>query len=114
MAAENIERNGQQVTVRQGDLLSAVEPGAVFDLAIANIIADVIIALCGQIVSVLRSQGKFICSGIIREREADVVAALEGAGFEVVEIRPARRVGGYLRPEGGLMHRFLSAGCSHR
>ena len=87
VAAENIERNGQQVTVRQGDLLSAVEPGAVFELAIANIIADVIIALCGQIVSVLRSQGKVICSGIIREREADVVAALEGAGFEVVEIR---------------------------
>lgn len=87
VAAENIERNGQQIEVRQGDLLEAVEPGAVFDLAIANIIADVIIALCGQIVGVLRPQGKFICSGIIREREADVTEALEGAGFEVVEIR---------------------------
>ena len=105
VAAENIERNGQQVTVRQGDLLSAVEPGAVFDLAIANIIADVIIALCGQIVSVLRSQGKFICSASSASARPTSWRRLKARGLRCRD-SPARRVGGYLRPEGGLMHRF--------
>ena len=87
VADENCRRNGQQVTVRQGDLLSAVDEGAQFDVAIANIIADVVIALSGQIGAVLRPRGTFICSGIIREREGDVAEALEREGYEICEVR---------------------------
>lgn len=87
VADENVRRNGQQVTVRQGDLLSAVDAGATFDVAIANIIADVVISLSGQIGAVLKPDGIFICSGIIKEREADVVNALEENGYEICEIR---------------------------
>ena len=87
VADENCRRNGQQVTVRQGDLLSAVDEGAQFDVAIANIIADVVIALAGQIGAVLRPRGTFIFSGIIREREGDVAEALEREGYEICEVR---------------------------
>ena len=87
VADENCRRNGQQVTVRQGDLLSAVDEGAQFDVAIANIIADVVIALAGQIGAVLRPRGTFICSDIIREREGDVAEALEREGYEICEVR---------------------------
>ena len=87
VADENTRRNGQQVTVRHGDLLSAVDEGAQFDVAIANIIADVVISLAGQIGTVLRPEGTFICSGIIREREQDVLDALERDGYEVCEVR---------------------------
>ena len=87
VADENCRRNGQQVTVRQGDLLSAVDEGAQFDVAIAYIIADVVIALAGQIGAVLRPRGTFICSGIIREREGDVAEALEREGYEICEVR---------------------------
>ena len=87
VAGENVARNGQDITVRYGDLLEAVEPGEVFDTAIANIIAEVIIPLSGQIGSVLKPGGKFIASGIIRAREQDVLDALAQNGFTVLEIR---------------------------
>lgn len=86
VAAENVKHNAQPITVRQGDLLSAVDSGATFDMAIANIIADVIIPLSAQIGQVLRKDGIFICSGIIKEREADVTEALLKNGFEILEI----------------------------
>ena len=56
-------------------------------MVIANIIADVVISLAGQIGTVLRPEGTFICSGIIREREQDVLDALERDGYEVCEVR---------------------------
>ena len=87
VARENVKRNGQQIEVRQGDLLNAVQPGEQFDLAIANIIAEIIIPLSGQIGSVLKAGGTFIASGIIRQREDDVRAALEQNGFTIEEIR---------------------------
>ena len=64
-----------------------MDEGAQFDVAIANIIADVVIALSGQIGAVLRPRGTFICSGIIREREGDVAEALEREGYEICEVR---------------------------
>ena len=57
-----------------------------YDIVIANIVADVIIALSPYIQRYLKADGTFLCSGIINEREQDVRAALEKNGF-VVEKR---------------------------
>jgi len=83
VAIENTEKNGlsDKVRVVHGDLLEKAEEQA--DVIVANIIADVICFLCGPTKKHLLPGGTFICSGIIREREEDVQAALAEAGYTV-------------------------------
>lgn len=99
---ENVALNGvaAAVTPAQGELKD-LPPGFLKDcspglgapgLIVANIIADVIIALASQAARILPPGGVFIAGGIIGEREAEVARALEGAGFDVAE---ARREGGW-------------------
>ena len=58
-----------------------------YDIAVANILAPVIIALTGEIGQHLKHGGYFITSGIIDTKEADVVRAFEESGdFDIVEI----------------------------
>ncbi len=57
------------------------------DIVLANIVADVIIALSGCVKDFMKPDGVFICSGIIIERKDEVVAALEKAGLKVKSVR---------------------------
>ena len=86
VAKENVENNGfaEIIRVQQGDLLDHVDEAA--DVVVANIIADVIIALCGPVKRHILPGGLFICSGIAREKKGEVVAALEAGGYENLEI----------------------------
>jgi len=86
-AAQNIEINGVGNTVRiqQGDLLDHVEESC--RICVANIIADVIIGFAKPLMKHIQPGGLFICSGIVAEREAEVLSALESAGYQVIEIR---------------------------
>ena len=83
VARENTEKNNLTEVVRvvHGDLLEKADEMA--DVIVANIIADVICFLCGPAKKHLLPGGTFICSGIIREREDDVQAALAAAGYTV-------------------------------
>ena len=82
-ARENVALNGMadRVRVEEGDLLEK-ETGKA-DVIVANIIADVICYLCRPAVRFLAEGGVFICSGIIREKEADVLHAMDLAGWRV-------------------------------
>ncbi len=81
VAAENIEINGFSgvIEAREGDLLEAADTTA--DVVIANIIADVIIMISVPVRAFIREGGVFICSGIAREREDEVIEALKKAGY---------------------------------
>ncbi|MGH2469174.1 MAG: 50S ribosomal protein L11 methyltransferase [Chloroflexota bacterium] len=57
--------------------------GAGFDLVLANIIARVLVELAADLRAVLRPQGKLIASGIIAEREDDVLRAFTAAGLRL-------------------------------
>lgn len=83
VARENAEKNALSTVVRtmQGDLMEHCEEKA--DVIVANIIADVICSFCEPSKQHLLPGGTFICSGIIREREADVLSALESAGYVI-------------------------------
>lgn len=84
---ENIGRNGltSQVTALQGDLVQGIQGR--HDLAVANILADVIILLGGPMLRHLKPGGTFICSGIIRDRAEDVITALTELGYTLLEDR---------------------------
>jgi ribosomal protein L11 methyltransferase len=95
VAAENAELNGvdmNKYTIRIGDILS--DEGfrneiaeQKFDIVLANIVANVIIAFAPVIPSLLKPEGKLIASGIIDERLDEVIDALEAYGLAVKEIR---------------------------
>ena len=88
VAEENIAHSGLTGTIRaeQGDLLEK-SGDAVCDVCVANIIADVICGFAAPLKAHITPGGFFICSGIIREREQDVLDALAAAAYEVEEVR---------------------------
>lgn len=57
------------------------------EVVVANIVADVIIALSKFAKAFMKKDGTFICSGIIKERTDEVVSALEDAGFKIEKTR---------------------------
>jgi ribosomal protein L11 methyltransferase len=58
-----------------------------FDVVVANIVARVIVELAAVLVGALAADGRLIVSGIIGEREAETIAALEAAGARIDVVR---------------------------
>lgn len=91
---DNAALNGispENCRVRIGNILAdealAAEIGGGYDIVLANIVADVIIALAPRIRGLLRENGRFLCSGIIEGRAEETAAALAASGVEVLERR---------------------------
>ncbi|MCL2545349.1 MAG: 50S ribosomal protein L11 methyltransferase [Clostridia bacterium] len=87
VAERNVRANGVAgtVRVRQGDLLKESPAGEAAGVLVANIIADVIRALASPARAHIAPGGVMICSGIIREREQDVLESLCAAGYTIAE-----------------------------
>ena len=85
VARENIALNHVQDRVRavEGDLCKSEAMPC--DLAVANIVADAIRMLAAPLTRHLKKGGLLICSGIIREREQDVLEAALAAGYAVAD-----------------------------
>ena len=92
VAYENAALNGvgrDRYTVRAGDVLSDQglrrDMGGGWDIVVANIVADVIIALAPAALDLMKPGGAFLCSGIIDQRADEVREALEAQGFTIRE-----------------------------
>ena len=87
VARENVEHNNLQGVIRavEGNLLESTD--GVCQVCVANIIADVICMFSRPLIPHIVPGGLFICSGIIKEREQDVVNALTEANYTILEIR---------------------------
>ena len=77
--------------IRIGDILSDEKfrddiSGRRYDIVLANIVANVIIAFAPVIPQLLKPDGKLIASGIIADRLDEVLDALKENGLEAVEI----------------------------
>lgn len=84
-AKENGKTNGfdePRFTVFQGSTTDKVT--GKYDIIAANIVADIIINLCGNVKDYMNPDAVFITSGIIEPREQDVLAAFEANGLEVI------------------------------
>lgn len=82
---ENAEQNGvaDQVTAQQGSLESVLTSARRFDLVMVNILARIIIPMCGQgLGQVVRPGGLAVFSGLIDEQQDEVEAALRSTGLE--------------------------------
>ena len=94
VAYENAALNGigpDTYTVKVGDILTdtalQAEIGGGYNVVLANIVADVIIALAPAVRPLLAENGLFICSGIIDDRAEEVAEQLRAAGLEILETR---------------------------
>ncbi len=59
---------------------------ACYDIAVANILADVIVEMAPVVFTRLKPGGIFIASGIIDFKEDEVKAATEAAGMRILEV----------------------------
>ena len=77
-----VNRVDERFTAVAGDLVDKVT--GKFDIVVANIVADAIIALSGSVGDFMTDAAVYIVSGIIDARSDDVKRAVEGS-FEIVE-----------------------------
>jgi len=80
IAAANASVNGVAVETSE-----SFPSGRLFDVVMANIIADTLIELSTALYGITKPGGILVASGIIDTREGDVVAAMERAGFELLD-----------------------------
>ena len=73
-----------QVTIKQNDLLKGVEFKA--DIIVANILAEVIVRFTDDVERLLKPGGLFISSGIIKQKRAEVEAAIVNSGLVIEEV----------------------------
>ncbi|AOR22981.1 50S ribosomal protein L11 methyltransferase [Clostridium taeniosporum] len=84
-AKENVGLNDlDNIEILEGNLLDVIDGKA--DIVVANIIAEIICILTGDVSKALNKGGLFITSGIINERVDMVTSKLNECGFEVLEI----------------------------
>lgn len=84
-ASENVKYNDiDNIKILHGNLMEVVQGKA--DIVVANIIADIIIFLVDGVKDFIVPGGRFISSGIIKDRKDDVVKKLEESGFKVEEV----------------------------
>lgn len=85
-AHENVVRNqcSSWVTILEGDLTKGLNLKA--QIVVANLVAEAVIELASSVKPCLADGGIFISSGILVEKKAAVVSALNQQGFEILEI----------------------------
>ncbi len=92
--AQNCEANGiapERFEMLIGNIISDQEIRdkvgyGRYDIAVANILADVLVPLTPVIVDHLKEGGIYITSGIIDDKEETVVEAVKAAGLQVLEV----------------------------
>jgi ribosomal protein L11 methyltransferase len=86
VADENCTINGvsDKVSIMKG-VLADLEPQRA-DVAVANIIADVVIGFADMVAKYLKRGGLLLTSGIIKERKEDVVNTYTALGFRLESI----------------------------
>lgn len=95
VARENAERNGiadSRFILYHGNvledqsLLSCIGQRK-YDVILANIVADVIMAMTPLFQKLLKPEGILIASGIISDRKEEVLETIKAAGFDVLLIK---------------------------
>jgi ribosomal protein L11 methyltransferase len=84
VAMENVRTNGveDRISIKKGGI---EELSGKYDFITANITADVLIDLSGKLPFYLEKGGSVAASGILNDREQDVIQAFKSSGFTVTD-----------------------------
>ena len=84
-ARRNAKLNGcRNISVRRGNALD-LAGSETFDLVLANLFSEILIAAAPQIIRSLKPGGVLIFAGVLKSQITEVAAALRGAGLSQVE-----------------------------
>ncbi len=85
-ATLNVKLNQEEtvVSIKQNHLLEQIEGS--YDLIVANILAEVIVQCIQEAATLLKKNGIFITSGIIKRKKQEVKEAMVAGGFQIEEI----------------------------
>ncbi len=86
VARENVARNhlSDRIEVREGDLTRGLNMKA--DIVVANLMADLVMALSKDVRKHLQGKGIYISSGILIEKQSQVSQVIQDCGFAILEI----------------------------
>lgn len=86
VSKENVDLNqlSEKISVMEGDLTKGLQFRA--DVVVANLMADLVMMLSKDVAAHLRGKSIYISSGILIEKQAEVVAAIEACGFHILDI----------------------------
>ena len=86
VSRENLALNecSEKVRVIEGDLTKGVDYKA--DIVVANLMADLVEMLSPDVRAHMKPGAKYISSGVIDEKEEEVVAAIRACGFTIEEV----------------------------
>lgn len=86
VSKENVELNhlSSKVRVIEGDLTKGLREKA--DIVVANLMADLVMILSKDVPAHLKGKNIYISSGILIEKQEQVVAAIEECGFHILDI----------------------------
>lgn len=88
ITVENAEVNevAEHITAQQGSLENVITSARRFDVIVVNILARIIITMCGEgLGQTVRPGGLGIFSGLTLEQADDVEAALRSTGLEIIQ-----------------------------
>lgn len=86
VSKENIELNhlSSKIRVAEGDLTKGLNEKA--EIVVANLMADLVMMLSRDVAAHLKGKGIYISSGILIEKQVQVVASIEACGFQILDI----------------------------
>ncbi|MBE6542831.1 MAG: 50S ribosomal protein L11 methyltransferase [Ruminococcaceae bacterium] len=88
VARENVRDNGcTNITCGESDLLAGVETDG-FDLVLANIVADIILRMVGDLHKYIKPGALVVTSGIIIQKSDEVKDAFLANGYELADMLP--------------------------
>lgn len=82
LAQNHVDPSTVELTV--GDLMQPVT--RIYDVVVANILAEVILELLDNVASVVRPGGHFICSGIVEAYQTRIAEKMVLSGFDVLDV----------------------------
>ncbi len=87
ISRENLAMNQveDRVEVFRGNLMDVLSQPA--DLVVSNIIAEIIVKMCSDILQYIKPGGIWISSGIIRDKQHEVEKAIRDVGLTILETR---------------------------
>ena len=85
---ENLGKNDleDEADFHLGSLPNTIIPDRSIDVTVANISANILIALAPHILATLTQDGVFVGSGLLVERKDEVVAAFTETGAEITDL----------------------------
>jgi len=88
IAKQNARKNRtRKIKVEAGDVLKW-KPGKPFDVVLANLFSEVLIAAAARIAKAAKPGGWFIFSGVLKKQASEVSSTLQKAGFTKPRIIP--------------------------